>query len=327
MKHGTRWKLELFAENARKAKKGLRAKNAKIKRLVALIYALEGKPLDCDAVMSSYAAIKSSEGVLSVFRGRTSLCIAAMLSLKGNPKTLFDRTVAVYDMMNKRFLKSDFLAVAALMVAVNADPEDYPQIVSRMRSFHDGMKAQRQSYAGAAEYICTAMLALSNADPRNDVERIKRMYDILRPELSTETALALAQIALASGVSDVQAADRILKLKGMTKDRKMPLDPIMLGVLALLPSDAEAILQDIIETQALLRTKKGLGALFARKQEMLLYAAAVIASGYTEDTKEDQVIAVASTGIFSTIIAINAVAIATMDPSIGILAIEVISSS
>ncbi|MCL2296159.1 MAG: DUF4003 domain-containing protein [Methanomassiliicoccaceae archaeon] len=311
MKHGTRWKLELFAENTIKAKRGLGLNIVMTKRLVALLYALNGKPIDHAAVMNSYAIVKDGSSVLSAFRGNMSICIAAMLSLEGNPKALFDHTVAVYGMMKDAgFWRSDFLAVAAYMVASNTDPENYRATVARMRSFYEGMKAQQWLYTGADDSIFAATLALSEVDIRQGVDGIGRLYELLGPGfLAKNSVQMLAQIMVAGGRSDPAAAERVLALRNAFRAQKMPLDKAYtlpsLGVLALLPADVNVIVQDIREAMALLRSHKGFGAFSVSKQEILLYASAVTASGYNEDVEGDIVTAAASTAIINIIIAMQ----------------------
>ena len=308
VKHGTRWKLELFAENVRKSKKGLGLNSAMAKRLAALLYALEGKPLDRSAIMGAYAAMKTTAGVFSVFRGNTSMFIATMSSLKGDPKALFDRTSAVYDMMKDAgFWRSDFLAIAALTVAANADPNDYQTTVGRMRSFYEGMKAQRWWNTGADDNIFAAMFALSGIDPKEGVERVEQFYNLLRPGLlAKNSVLMIAQILVAGGMP-VQAADRVIALRDACRAQKIPLDRAhvlpLLGILAMLPVDVNTIVQDIKEAQAHLRAQKGFGIFSVQKQELLLYATSIMVSGYAEEVESGIVTAAAATSVTNMIIA------------------------
>ena len=101
MKYAKQGKLALFAANAQEIKKGFIWKGSLIKRLAALLYALENKPMDCDAVRASHDLIKDNTGAFSMFRGNMSLCVAAMLSLRGDRDELFSNTLSVYGMMKK----------------------------------------------------------------------------------------------------------------------------------------------------------------------------------------------------------------------------------
>ena len=120
MKYCKKEKLNLFAANAQAIKKDFAWQGPMVKRLAALLYALENKPIDCEAVRLSHELIKDSAGVFSTFRGNMSLCIAAMLSLRNNQDELLSNTMAVYDLLkDEKFWSSDFLVVAALQIALN----------------------------------------------------------------------------------------------------------------------------------------------------------------------------------------------------------------
>jgi hypothetical protein len=278
-----------------------------IRRLVALLYALEGKPIDTAAIMSCYALMKESTGVFSAFRGISSTCIAAMLSLKGDQKRLFDRTVAVYEIMKEaKFRRSEFLVVAAYLVAANADQEDHRQVIDRMKTFYDGMKAQSWLYTGVDDYILAAMFALSGADVRSSIEDVGRLYPQLRSgPFASNSALVLAQILVIGGRSDHATADRIFDLRSAFKSQKIQADKAytfpMLGILALLPTEVNTIVGETKEAMAYLRTQKGFGALSIQKQELLLYAGAITVSGYSNDVKDGLVTASVSTSITSII--------------------------
>ena len=96
-------KFILFAENTQAVKKEFKWHDTLTKRLVALMYAVENKPVDCKAIRESYNLIKSNVGIFSAFRGNMSLCIAAMLSLKDNRQEIFSDMLTIYDndMMKK----------------------------------------------------------------------------------------------------------------------------------------------------------------------------------------------------------------------------------
>lgn len=298
----------MFAENTKRAKDGIKLEPVEARRVAALIYTLKGRPFDIDAVKRSRNLMKSSTGVFSALRGNMSTCIATMLSLNGNPKLQFDHTVEVYDMMkNAGFWRSDFLAVAAYLVAESASPEDYQPIVNRMRSFYEEMKSLHVFNTGSDDIIFAAILALSDKDTRHSVRSVELLYQRLGPEfLAKNSVLALAQILAAGDMSDQAAADRVLALRSAFKAHKVPMDKAYtipsLGILALLPGDVNTIVQDVAEAQVHLRAQKGYGALSVSKQELLLFAVAITASGYTEGVEGGLVTATVSTSIINIII-------------------------
>jgi len=282
---GTGWKLKLFAENATKVKEGFKHDNEIAKRLAALIYALDGKPIDISAITSGCEIMKGGTHALSVFREDISISISATMSIKGNQKTLFDRTAAVFEMMKDAgFWSSWFLAAAAYLVAVNSEPNDHKQTVARMRSFFEGFKARHRFSAGNGTIIFATVLALSEADMIKSVENVERLYLQLEKEFSEKSiAITMAQMMVAGGMLDKASTERILALRDAFKAKGMRLDPaftlVPLGFLAQLPADVNILVEDIKEALMFLKSQKEVGPF---EQELLLYSMAITASGYTE---------------------------------------------
>ena len=319
MKKEIQEKLALFAANAQAARKEFTWHDTLVKKLAALLYALDNKPIDCTAIRNCHTGIKNNTGIFSMFRGNMALCIAAMLSLKENPAEIFGNTMTVYDMMKSaKFRASDYLVVAAYEIASQAKPEEYGQTVTRARAFYDGMKSKGFFRTGQDDYIFSAMLGLSDIDVRTGTERIEELYQRFKSAFwSGNSVQALAQILVLSGECDT-AINRILTLRDAMKSQKIRLDRAYtlpsLGVLALLPVDIDTLVRDIDKAQAFLRAQKGFSSWTVSKQAVLLFASAVIASVYAEDVKSG-VTASVSTSIASIIIAQQAAIIAAVSAS------------
>ena len=316
MKQELQEKLNLFAINSQIIKNDFKWQDILTKKLAALLYALDNKPIDSEFIRESHNLIKSNTGIFSTFRGNMSMCVAAMLSLKENREELFEQTLSVYEMMMKiKFRTSDYLVVAAYEIASAAKPEDYPRTVARARAFYDGMKAKGYFRTGQDDYIFAAMLGLSDIDIITGTDRIKQLYRQLKPEFrSGNSVQALAQILVLGGESNA-SAERVLLLNEELKNKKIQLDKEhtlpSLGVLALLPANVQTIVNDIEEAQAFLKTQKGFGSLSATKQELLLFSAAMVASAYMGEAADDlpgsPVKASVTTSIASILIAHQAV--------------------
>lgn len=320
MKYTGENKLELFANNAQIIKKEFTWQNALTKRLAALLYAQEGKTIDCEAIRQCHALIKQSTGAFSTFRGNMALSLAAMLSLSANPQEVLRETMKVYDLLKGVKLRaSDFLVIAAYLIATQSDASDYRNVVTRTRSFYDGMKARHFFYTGQDDYIFAAMLGLTDLDTVAGTERIEQIHSLLKGEFRDKNSVqALAQV-MVLGESDDSISDRVLVLRDTLRVQKIKLDKAytlpVLGILALLPVEIETIARDIGKAQDTLRAKKGFGSLSVTTQELLLFAASIVASDYTESVKDGVLTATLSTSISNIIIAQQAAMIAGISAS------------
>ena len=301
-------KFELFVSNAQTIKSGFIWQNTMTKRLAALIYALEGKSIDCEAIKESHALIKNNTGVFSMFKGNMSLCIAAMLSLRNDRDKLFADTMDVYNQLKSaKFYASDYLAVAAYLIASSTDPQNYANAISRSRKFYDGMKKNRWFITGEDDYIFSVMLGLSEINPTSGIKHIEQLYKRLKPEFGMigNSVQTVAQTLTLGGKSD-EAAEHLLILRSALKVHRIKLDKTYtlpaLGVLSLLPLDGDTLARDILEAQSYLRAQKGFGSFSILTQELLLHSAAIISCVYAKEMNENMMAAV-TTNITSIIIA------------------------
>jgi hypothetical protein len=318
MKSEIQKKLELFAENALDIRNDFIWQNILLKKMAALLYALDNRRIDITAIKDSHKLIKNSVGAFSAFRGNMALCVAAMLSQK-NRVDLFDRTMTVYKMLkDARFRGSDYLVVAAFEIAVQAKPEEFEKVVTRTREFYDGMKSKGFFRTGEDDYIFSAMLGLSDIDVKTGTERIEQLYQRFRPEFwSGNSVQALAQVLVLSGDCE-SSIKRILTLRDAMKAKKIRLDKSYtlpsLGVLALLPIEIDVLVRDIDESVRFLQAQKGFNPWSVSKQVVLLFATAIVVSVYAGDIENGSIAAI-STSIASIIIAQQAAIIAAMSSS------------
>ncbi|OKP88170.1 hypothetical protein A3844_08740 [Paenibacillus helianthi] len=301
-------KLELFAENAQRVKKGFAWKNAQVNRLAALLYTAENKIADSDAIRASYELIKEHTGSFSTFRGTTAISIAALLSLSAEQERQLADTLAVYEMLKDvKFRASDYLVIAAYQIAVNTTPDQYQQTVERAKAFYDRMKSRHPFLTGRDDYIFAAMLGLSGINVESGVERMEQLYAVLKPEfLSGNSVQALTQV-LVLGEDASETAAHVLALREAFRARGIRLDKeytlSSLGVLSLLPCTQGEIVNDVSETYEFLRTQKGFGSWSITKQELLLLSAAMVAFKYVEEAKNGVVTTTLTTSITNIVIA------------------------
>lgn len=320
MENTVKNKLELFANNTQIIKKEFIWQNTLTKYLAALLYAQEGKMLDCEAIRQCHDLIKQNTNAFSTFRGNMALCVATLLSLSPNPQKVFSETLKVYDLLKgERFYASDFLVIAAYQIAAQSDTSKHSNVTYRTRSFYEVMKARHFFYTGKDDYIFSAMLGLADLDVTAGTERIEQLYSRLKGEFWDKNSIQTLAQVLVLGESDDSITNRVLVLRDKLRAYNIKLDKTytlpILGVLALLPVEIDTIARDIAVAQDTLRAQKGFGPLSVTKQELLLFAASIVASNYAENVKDGVLTATLSTSISNIIIAQQAAMIAAISAS------------
>jgi hypothetical protein len=178
-------------------------------------------------------------------------------------------------------------------------------VINRSRAFYDGMKANNFFITGEDNYIYAAMLALSDINVSEGVTCIKQLLDRLKGSFWDKSSVqALSCVLVLGGVDCTQqTAERVLTLRESFKANKVKLDKIYtlpsLGVISLLSAESDIIIRDIQNAQQTLKSSKALG-IFADSQQILLYAAAIVADEYSQS---DIMKATMSTSVTNIIIA------------------------
>ena len=313
-------KLDLFAENTLLIKREFTWHDALTKQMSALLYAQAGKVADCDAIRRCLNLIKEETGIFSVFRGNMALGVATMLSLSPDPRALFEKTMNVYGSLKSvKLYASDFLAVAAFLIAEKADASGYVGVVNRMRDFYDAMKSRHFFYTGEDDYIFAAMLGLADLDPAAGTECIEQLFERLKDEFWAKNSVQTLAQVLVLGGADVEAVNRVLLMRDALRAQNIKLDkrytlPV-LGILALLPVETDVIVRDIGEAYAVLRDQKGFGGLSVTSQELLLLAGSLVAGEYAKNIEDGVITAALSTSIVNILIAQQAAMLAAVSAS------------
>ena len=310
-------RIALFADNAQAIKKGFTWHNTMTRRLAAFLYAQVDKPVDGEYIRQCYMLMKQNTGLFSMFRGNMAICVAAMLSLSEDPQKQFDETLKVYEMLKVEKLRaSDYLAVAAYIIAEQVKPGYQQDAVTRTRAFYDIMKKRHYFTTGQDDYIYAAMLGLSELEAASGMKRVGQFYDRLKNEFWDKNSVQALSHVLVLGGSDDSSAARVVELRNAFRARRIRLDKSFtlpaLGILALLPVETETIVQSIYQMQKSLREQRGFSKWSVSAQELLLYAVALVTDEYLDSEDKGIVSATISTGVTGIIIAMEVALIVTI---------------
>jgi len=320
--------LTLLTENTQALKKEFRGHDALDKRMAALVYALADRPMDVGAMREQRARLKEKTGAFSSFR---MAYVTALLALNGDCDILAD-ALDVYALLKKSKLQaSEFSVMAACHIAAHGlraghhgatthkSHGEYPKIVAQTRAFYDAMKVEHRFLTGAHDYIFAAMMGISGIPVPETVARMEVLFGQLKPEIRSRGGVrTLAQVLVLAGAAD-QALPRVIPLRNALRARRIkmesPYNLPMLGVLAGLPVEPEALAAELQEAQAFLRAQKDFGKLYIDTQPLLLFCAAVVASTHANDLPGEALTAAVVTGILNTMAAQQAALMAAVAAS------------
>lgn len=299
-------RCDLFIRNRDIVKTQFSLENSYIYPLCAAI--LTSKGVQADATMMNFCKnlLKQSTGIFSNFRGTSKMVTVTHLSLAENPQERMEQILTVYNDLKEMFWGSEYLAVAAGVIAEMAKPDQYARITQRTRIIYNRMKDAHPFLTSVDDSAFAALLALSELDDLYIEQEMERCYAYLKPSfLSGNAVQSLSHVlALGEGAAQ-QKCQKALDLFNSLKKRgykygtgyELP----TLGALALSGTDVGVLAENIIEVDDFLKSRKGFKGFGIGSRQRLMHAGMLTMLDYTPDVRTVQTAALS--GVVSLVIA------------------------
>lgn len=314
MDQRTEKRVKLFLENRNRIKGEFHWETAYLHVLCAAMYASKDKLTDPASLREAVHLIKEKTGVFSGFKGTSKLAIASMADLSGRPEQTLERGLQVYDRLRSNFASSNYLPIAAMVIAELAPPHDYDRVAGRTRQIYDLMKNNHFFLTSSEDSASAALLALSERSDQELARDMEDCYDQLGAKFFSKNSVqVLSHILTISDKPAEEKCRRTIELYQRLKDNghkfgtsyELP----TLGVLALSEGEVASIARNIIEIDDFLSGQKGFGPFGIEARQRLMYAG-IMAQGEYLDQETMQ--AAAINGTISLIVAQQAAMCASM---------------
>lgn len=277
MKESLQKRCELFLENQEKLRRMFRWESSYMHPLCAAILSARDVKADTEKLEECRLLLKRHTGVFSIFRGTATLPVITMLSLSENPEERLEKTKTLYELLKKHFFTSEYLPIVAVMIAEQADLEEYESLAEKTRSIYDLMKQEHPFLTSSEDSPYAAMMALSGRNEKELIEETERCYQGLKEEFSSGNALQALSHVLALGEGETsEKCRRVLELYQCLKEEGhrygKGYELATLGVLAPLHGEIPGFAQEIAEIDDFLKYQKGFGIFGVGAKQRLMYA-------------------------------------------------------
>lgn len=292
MKDTLRNKCDLFVDNYTALSKKFKWNHAINSRLGALLYTMENRRVDEEAILRCRNVIKENTGVFSQFKDTTNFMTSVMLALHAEPEAMLKGAINVYDSMKKEgFHSSPYLVIAAITIALQSDPYNYHRIIISAKNYYDTMKDEHKFITSADDYGFAALLAMTDKSVAQAVREMENCYRILKGDFfNSNTVQTLSQVLTFSEEEAYAKCKRVADLHKALKERKAQIgsgiELSFLGVLALLQRNTDLLADEIVETKEYLKSKKGFGTWSISSTERIMFAVALVCDDHLMDTKK-----------------------------------------
>lgn len=276
---------EKFIDNRDRIKAGFAWDSAYIYPVCAAIFTDKGQLADVGQMRRCKDILNEQTGVFSNFRGTVKLPMISMLAADGNPEGKLQKTLQVYHSLKGFFFSSSYLPLASMIIADITSPGLYDEIAARTRHIYDLMKAEHPFLTSGEDSVFASLLALSELTDEQIAKETELCYKILKTEFYSGNAVQSLSHVLALGEGSAQekckrTIELYKSLKGKGYKYGTSYELSGLGVLALLPMEQDALVEELVEVDGFLSGQKGFGVWGIGKKQRLMYAGMLLASSY-----------------------------------------------
>lgn len=293
MENTLKEKCDLFIANRDAFKSAFPMESSYLYPVCASYFVDLGKVVDVQHLKNCRQLIKSRVNLFSSFRSSAELSIVAMLASHDEPEKYLDDAMEIYKSLKEHFFGSEYLPVAAMILAQGISRERYAEVCEKSRRIYDLMKKNHPFLTSSEDCVFCAMLAMSEKSAEQIVNETEVCYEKLRERFSDRNATqSLSHVIVLSDDSGLSIGDRCrdtIRLFDALKEQKNKYgtgyELATLGVLATLPCSIEETVQEVIEVSNFLKTQKGYGFMGFDRAQRLMHAGMIVTSAHLGDAQ------------------------------------------
>ncbi len=230
----------------------------------AMILTLRGADADGNKLLGCKKLIKESFGVFSSFRGNALTFATAMLSTADDPVALLRDTSVIYKALRGDFYSSDYLPIAAMMIAITVEPYDHSRIISRMAELYRLIRAEHPFLTSSEDTLFCSLLAMANRSNADLIRDMETCYETIKPQVLARNPLqSLSQLLALSTVAPAEKCERVMAFYNAFRahGRRYGLENefAALGALSMTGATPDAAIPEIIEIDDWLASQHGFG--------------------------------------------------------------------
>lgn len=294
-----------FISNKEVIKSVFKWENDQIVAASSATFMNRGTVADADKLANCKKLLKENTGVFSNFRGNVELPMVAQLAIAEFPEEKMKKTLNVYEALKNEFRGSEYLVLAAAVMADMVSEEQADRMVEKARSIYNKMKQDHPFLTSSEDSVYAVLMAVSEKSDEVLMEEMEVCYKKLKESFSASNEVqALAHVlSIAEGAPE-DKCKKVVALYDALREAEVKYgkyhELVVLASLALLPVEQSTLVGDIKEVDAFLAEQKGYGFLGLDKKTRLMHAAMIVSADYA---KNDNAEIAAMTGTLAAVAA------------------------
>ncbi len=287
MREQVREKCELLAKNRAAISNRFMLENSLMSVVAGMIYAGANMETNIEKLAECRKILAKNTGLFSTFRKTVELALLSKMALSEDPEKYLADVKAVYDKV-RNGKDNSYLVLASILICDQGKKDSASEIAARYHEIMKRMNKEHPVLTSSEDISYAMLLALTDRDIDsivNDIEAcIRYLKQDKKIKADSNSLQGLGQLlALTDG--DIEAkCDKVVRLFNRFADRKAEFgtgtELSALGTLIDIDVDEEALVDEIIEAEGLLKENKGFKNGSMEKTKRLMFAAILVAESY-----------------------------------------------
>ena len=284
MTENVKRKVELFASNKNLIHKKFVWDYHLMSVLSSMVFTMEGKEADIDAMKNSVKVLKKNTGAFSPFRSSDRLFIVSKMALAADPEKYIKDVVSVYGKIKKgRIMSDSFMVVAAANIVDAGRQDEADKIVAKFNQILKGMKKDHPVLTGREDMPLAISLAMTDRSVDEITAELEESYQTLKTYFkgNSDSVQGLAEVLTLQEGDAASKAGKVIAIYEAFKanHRKYSREYGLASLGALIGSskDPDTLVKEICETERYLAGQKGMGMSIMGKSDRLMFAALIVA--------------------------------------------------
>ncbi len=293
MKETIKNKCDLLTENREKLAKQFKWNFSLMNLSAALVFTGEGKEPDADRLDECVKLLKKNASAFSSLRSQMEPIVASKMALAADPQQYISDLKIIYDKVTKgSFFESAYMVQAAISILDAGKIAEADEIIARYKELYKKMSKEHPILTSSEDIVFSVLLVMTEKDVDTIVEEMETCYDYLKKEKKIKVGgneiQGLGEILALSDGDMIEKCDRVVKLYNTFAEHGAKYgrdygEFASLGALVGIDADADALVDEIIETAEYLKSSKGFGGLSMDKKQRLMFAAMLVGDAYSGD--------------------------------------------
>ena len=202
---------------------------------------------------------------------------AANLSMKEDPKAHFDKVLKIYNVAKKKFNRSEYSALLAILLADLIHEDSCEAVLTRGKELYDQIKMAHPFLTNEQDSVLAGLLALSEKSDTELIDDMEKCFDLLKIKFSHKSSIQSISHVLA--LTEGSAREKVEHLNDLYDSLReagkkfgVYTELSTLAAVSILDNETERVRDRIIAIDDFLSKQKGYGLLGLDKKARLMHA-------------------------------------------------------